>query len=331
LPEWVKSIFAEDAYRRLIRQFVSFYRENLFNHHWGEQAGVAPSNTLEIKMLAHGLDTAQVKKVWQPFLDWVGRFSHDYSIDGRVVLASVPARHWWDLAWWKQHWPELGLPNPNNSEFISMVDRALAYVHQQPVFTIDPRPGAAPDNVWWEGDGGQVGWCIWAYQSLWLPESLLASGVQERFAEALFQSSRHAGVSLHFNKGLAGAPPEAIVAARDCSMNPAVTTAFALAITSGGQGPAYPGIPGHEPSVEAGRKAAERVDRCTSQLRALVPSPGAYVSESNYFEKDWQRVYWGENYKRLTAIKNKYDPNGLFYVHHGVGSEQWSTDGFTKL
>jgi hypothetical protein len=30
-------------------------------------------------------------------------------------------------------------------------------------------------------------------------------------------------------------------------------------------------------------------------------------------------------------VKTKYDPSGLFFVHHGVGSEAWSADGFTKL
>jgi FAD/FMN-containing dehydrogenase len=55
------------------------------------------------------------------------------------------------------------------------------------------------------------------------------------------------------------------------------------------------------------------------------------VSESDYFEKDWQHALWGDNYSRLRAVKAKYDPNGLFFVHHGVGSEEWSADGFTKL
>jgi FAD/FMN-containing dehydrogenase len=55
------------------------------------------------------------------------------------------------------------------------------------------------------------------------------------------------------------------------------------------------------------------------------------VSESNYFEKGWQQSYWGDNYARLAEIKNKYDPDGLFIVHNGVGSEGWSADGFTKL
>jgi FAD/FMN-containing dehydrogenase len=107
--------------------------------------------------------------------------------------------------------------------------------------------------------------------------------------------------------------------------------AFALAIVADGQGPAYPGIPGHEPSVAEGRTAAGRIDKCIDQLRAVTGQTGAYVSESNYFEKGWQQAYWGSNYPRLAVIKKKYDPDGLFFVHNGVGSEQWSPDGFTKL
>ena len=35
-------------------------------------------------------------------------------------------------------------------------------------------------------------------------------------------------------------------------------------------------------------------------------------------------------YARLRAVKDRYDPDGLFFVHHGVGSEDWSPDGFTR-
>jgi hypothetical protein len=38
----------------------------------------------------------------------------------------------------------------------------------------------------------------------------------------------------------------------------------------------------------------------------------------------------GSNYPRLKTIKQKYDPTGLFFVHHGVGTENWSPDGFTR-
>jgi FAD/FMN-containing dehydrogenase len=320
---------ADDAYRRLIRQFVSFYREHLFNDHWGEQAQVNPDNTLEIKMVSHGLDTEEVKKVWQPFLDWVARSPQAYKVQGRVVIGSLPARHMWDVQWWKEHWPEIAFPSNGNS-FLGLFDGALAHV-MQPVLDFDDRPGAGPNNAWWKGDGGQVGWFIWGFESLWLPASLLENNAQEHLADALFASSRHTGVELHLNKGLAGAPPEAIARASDTATNPAVLTAFALAIAGDAQGSAYPGIPGHEPSVLEGRKAAERVDLGMRQLRALVPDPGAYVSESNYFEKGWQQAYWGSNHARLAKIKRKYDPDGLFFVHNGVGSEQWSADGFTKL
>jgi hypothetical protein len=82
-----------------------------------------------------------------------------------------------------------------------------------------------------------------------------------------------------------------------------VLTAFALAIVADAQPPAYPGIPGHEPSVEKGRKFAKRIDQCVNQLRAVAPHGGAYVSESNYFEKGFQQSYWGTNYRRLAKSR----------------------------
>ena len=67
------------------------------------------------------------------------------------------------------------------------------------------------------------------------------------------------------------------------------------------------------------------------ELRKIVPNAGSYVSECNFFEQSWQQAFWGTNYPRLQAVKAKYDPAGLFFVHHGVGSEEWSADGFIRL
>jgi len=99
-----------------------------------------------------------------------------------------------------------------------------------------------------------------------------------------------------------------------------------VAIVADGQGPAYPGISNHKPDVAKGRKAADAVHRCMNELRAVAGNGSAYVSESNF-----QHSYWGNNSSRLAEIKKTYDPYGLFFVHNGIGSEQWSKDGFTKL
>lgn len=295
---------SDDAFRRLLRRFVSFYSEQLFNHHWGESVYISPTNRLSVNMVSHGLSPQEGKQVWQPFLDWLARSPAAYTIQGEPMIGSIPAPRWWDVEWRKDH--------------------------TEKVFESDARPGASPNNVWWTGDAGQVAWTIYGYESLWLPASLLKDDSQERLANALFAGSRYQGIELHFNKGLAGAPPEALEATRDTATNPAVLNAFALAIVAHGKG-GYPGVPGHEPDVAAARQSREQIRRCMDELRAIAPHGGAYVSESNFFEKDWQHSYWGSNYARLASVKRQYDPTGLFFVHNGVGSEGWSTDGFTKL
>ncbi|WP_176125976.1 BBE domain-containing protein [Paraburkholderia youngii] len=41
---------------------------------------------------------------------------------------------------------------------------------------------------------------------------------------------------------------------------------------------------------------------------------------------------WVDMYRaRLLSIKKRYDPHGVFFVRHGVGSEAWSDDGFTRM
>jgi FAD/FMN-containing dehydrogenase len=158
---------------------------------------------------------------------------------------------------------------------------------------------------------------------------LLEADQAKRLSDALFAASRYWSIELQPSKGLAGAAVEALAAARDTATNPAVLDAFALAVIADHGPPAYPEIDGAD--LAGAHRSADATARATAELRKLVPSPGSYVSESDYFEKDWQRAFWGDNYPRLRAVKAKYDPNGLFFVHHGVGSEEWSADGFTKL
>jgi FAD/FMN-containing dehydrogenase len=295
---------SDAAFRRLIGRIVGFYSESLFNPHWGEQIAFRPGNVLAIAMVFQGLDQQQAETIWRPFLDWLAGSPQDFSIESEPWIASLPARRFWDPAFLK------GLPG---------------------IVLTDDRPGAPEANVFWAVNLGEAGQVLHGYQSAWLPASLLQPDRQESLADALFAASRHWRVSLHLNKGLAGAPADAIAAARDTAMNPAVLDAFALVISAAEGPPAYPGIPGHEPDLSAARRHAEAIDRAMTEIRALLPTVGSYVAESNFFEPAWQDSFWGPNYPRLLAVKDKYDPDGLFFVHHGVGSERWSADGFTQL
>ncbi|CAK7226599.1 hypothetical protein SBRCBS47491_006286 [Sporothrix bragantina] len=62
--------------------------------------------------------------------------------------------------------------------------------------------------------------------------------------------------------------------------------------------------------------------------RATCPDAGAYMSEGDILEPNFQQAFYGSaNYARLYAYKQQVDPWGLFYAPTGVGSEDWYITG----
>ncbi|PVI01570.1 FAD/FMN-containing isoamyl alcohol oxidase-like protein MreA [Periconia macrospinosa] len=60
------------------------------------------------------------------------------------------------------------------------------------------------------------------------------------------------------------------------------------------------------------------------ELSRVIPGePSAYSNEGDPWEPEWQKVFYGENYKRLLDIKLKYDPESTLYARTAVGSEAW--------
>lgn len=310
LPAFFGAVFAtvratsDEAYRRLIGEVLRFYGEKLLNRQWGEQIAFRPGNVLVLALVFQGLDQPQAEALWRPFLDALAAFPQDFRLASRPTILAAPARHFW------------------NPEFLRQVPGLVL---------ADDRPGAPPANIFWAGNRDEAGQVLHAYQSAWLPASLLREERREHLADALYAASRHWSVTLHANKGLAGAPAAAIDAARNTATNPAMLDAFALAISGAEGPPAYPGIPGHEPDRASAREQRAAVDRAMAEVRKLLSKAGSYMAESDFFAEDWRYAFWGGNYARLLAVKDAYDPDGLFIVHHGVGSERWSADGFTRL
>src|ERR1700722_15533850 len=296
---------SDAAFRRLLDRFVAFYAESLFNPHWGEIANVRPRNRLEIQMAAQGLERQQIEAIWQPFLSWVKAAPDDFTFSTAPLFRGIPARHRWDPAFLKAYAP--------------------AAVRS------DDRPGAPEDNIFWSANVSEAGHFIHDFESAWLPASLLRDDRRADLTAALIAAARHSTVELHFQKGLAGATKGAAASARDTAKTPSVIDPFALAIIASEGPPAYLGLRGHEPDLGDARRSARQVAAAMVELRKVTPQAASYVAESSYFETDWQNAYWGANYARLFAVKGKYDPAGLFFVHHGVGSEAWSADGFTRL
>ena len=85
---------------------------------------------------------------------------------------------------------------------------------------------------------------------------------------------------------------------------------------------------------------SENLDNCPAldpyydavkKFRSDTPDAGAYFNEADFFEEDWQDTFWGmENYLKLLDIKDKWDPNHLFYCHNCVGSEFWEEGGMCR-
>jgi FAD/FMN-containing dehydrogenase len=295
---------SDAAFRRLISRFVSFCDDSLANAHWGETVSLGADNTLTVTMVFQGMDEARAAAVWHPFMDWIAASSGDFKITKPLSVRGLPARDKWSAA-------------------ILRTETGHAF--------FDSRPGAAENNIWFAEENTELGVYIHGYQSLWLPASLLRDQRRSQFALALFNATRHWAVGLHFNKGLSGASAADIAAARDTAMNPAVLDAFALAIIAYGEPDSYTILAGHRPDVTAAQKNATAIMKSARELRKVAPDAGSYLSESDFFDHDWRHSFHGPHYPRLLAVKKKYDPEGLFFVHHGVGSEEWSSDGFTRL
>jgi FAD/FMN-containing dehydrogenase len=283
---------SDRAYRALVEGVVD-RMPMLATEHWGEQVRFGPDRTVELTMTYVDLSDDGARDVWQPLFDWAGGRMRDYVTD--VFVASGPFEGYWDATRWLDVYPD-----------IIRLDTRSARQHA--------------GDFWWTDHEKDVAQFVDSYQSRWLPLDVVCDRPGQA-AEALYRASRHHEFGIHVNKGLAGAAPDALVRDRATSLNPAVFDAIGLVICASLQRFTHPGVPGHEPDAAAARAGAREVTNAMTVIRSVSPRSGSYVNESDFFEDDWQHSYWGDHYPRLVEIKRRYDPDNVFTVHHGVGTD----------
>src|SRR5262249_21825347 len=243
---------SEAAFKTLIRRVVDLYADRLFNPTWGESISFQDGDTVKVQMLFHSLTEEQARVTWKPLLDAIAAAPGQLALNGEPKFLVVPGQRMWDTEFLRTKLPS--------------------------IIVQDDRPGAPPNNVFWKGNLGEAGQFLHGYVSAWMPQSLLAPARRQALVDALFAASQHWSLALHFNKGLAGAPPEAIAAARDTATNPSMLDAFALAIIAGEGPPARPGVAGHEPDLARARRASEAMPEAMAEPRKGAPGTGAEVT-----------------------------------------------------
>ena len=140
--------------------------------------------------------------------------------------------------------------------------------------------------------------------------STASSKLRAPIASALAQLYNKVSLALVIDFGAGGA-----VSSSDPGRATSVTPAFR---NSSARIEAFAAWPVTATSAET-KAAFAAASRWTNLLRSAIPNSGAYFSEANYLEPDWQVAFWGApNYARLQAIKARYDPRGVFTCHQCV-------------
>jgi FAD/FMN-containing dehydrogenase len=276
-------------FRRLLGR-LALVLPALCDEHWGEHVTFFGTNVAEFGLLAADLPDERLQALWAPFLAWVTGQPDAYRCD--VSVRTLPFILW------------------DHEALSQLVPDAICH---------DDRPGVPPGRFWYAQNQNEVSWYLHAFQSQWLPRRLLDT--PDAVADTLFRASRPLHIRLDFSKGLSGAADAALARDRATAINPAVFDAAALATSTSAERYAYPGVPGHEPDPELAQAGQQAVTEVMDIIRGVAPGAGSYVNETDYYQPDWQRSFWGDNYARLLEIKHAYDPGNLFRVHHGVGSE----------
>ncbi|KAK6431063.1 hypothetical protein LTR95_012775 [Oleoguttula sp. CCFEE 5521] len=78
------------------------------------------------------------------------------------------------------------------------------------------------------------------------------------------------------------------------------------------------------PLAEMEANQAKMTNVLLPELERLTPNGSCYLNEGDFRQPNWQETFYGANYAKLNAIKDKYDPHHVFWAVTAVGSEYWT-------
>jgi len=69
----------------------------------------------------------------------------------------------------------------------------------------------------------------------------------------------------------------------------------------------------------------------TQAMKNLAPDTGCYMNEADRFDPDYLKDFYGAHLGKLSEIKGKYDPQGVFYCPTCVGSESYEVQASGQI
>lgn len=106
------------------------------------------------------------------------------------------------------------------------------------------------------------------------------------------------------------------------SAHPAWRTADTLVIIN------MPWQNGNKAANDAGVK---KLTELSKLLLDAVPDSGSYSNEADAFMQDWKREMYGEHWHGLLEVKERYDPDGVFYSRNTPGADKWHVDASGRM
>ena len=89
-------------------------------------------------------------------------------------------------------------------------------------------------------------------------------------------------------------------------------------------------LPGENTTVQAEISEDITFNKCGA-WKALAPNTGCYMNEADKNDPEFLQDFYGQHLEKLSLVKRKYDPEGVFYCPTCIGSEGWHEDAIGRL